>query len=157
MRACPNARRFYDINLRTACFNRETVTELLSWATVVKLNDIETEILTSLIGMPDHSSLEDFCLDLSSRFALEAVCVTRGDKGCALLSGDHYVDSPAYPARVADTIGAGDAFAAALVHSLSLGWNAARCADFANRLGSIVASRAGAIPYWSMDELDQVG
>jgi len=55
--------------------------------------------------------------------------------------------------RVADTVGAGDAFAAAFLHGLWQGWNPSQVADFANRVGALVASRTGAIPMWTLDEV----
>jgi len=54
---------------------------------------------------------------------------------------------------VADTVGAGDAFAAGLLHGLQQGWTAERTADFANRLGAVVASRPGAIPAWTLQDV----
>ena len=51
-------------------------------------------------------------------------------------------------------LGAGDAFGAALVHGLLSGWDAARCAEYANAAGAIVASQlacADAMP--TLDEL----
>jgi sugar/nucleoside kinase (ribokinase family) len=54
--------------------------------------------------------------------------------------------------EVADTVGAGDAFAAAFVHGLGKGWPAPQIADFANRVGALVASRPGAIPPWTAEE-----
>jgi len=150
----PSAKRFYDINFRAGCYNREVVIDLLSSATVTKLNDLEIGILEDLLGDIHYKSIEDFCRRCASRFGWEAVCVTRGDKGCALLLGADYVESPAYSVKVVDAIGAGDAFAAGLVHALSVGWDAPRAAEFANRLGAIVASRAGAIPAWSLRELE---
>ena len=150
----PIAKRFYDVNLRSGCFNREVVSHLLSLATVTKLNDVEIGILESLLGHPRQKNIEGFCREFALRFDLEAVCVTRGDKGCALLLGTDYVEAAAYRVQVADAIGAGDAFAAGLAHALSVGWNAKRSADFANRLGALAASRAGAIPDWSLQELE---
>jgi fructokinase len=50
-------------------------------------------------------------------------------------------------------VGAGDAFAAAFLHGIDQGWSAARTGDFANRLGALVVSRAGAVPEWSLEEL----
>jgi fructokinase len=47
---------------------------------------------------------------------------------------------------VADTVGAGDAFAAALVHGLSRRWTAAATAKLANRIAAGVASRADSLP-----------
>jgi fructokinase len=53
---------------------------------------------------------------------------------------------PGIPVKVADTVGAGDAFTAAWVTSRILGWNLAQQAEFANRVGALVASLPGAMP-----------
>jgi sugar/nucleoside kinase (ribokinase family) len=63
-----------------------------------------------------------------------------------MLVGDDYVEAAGVPVAVADTVGAGDAFAAAFVHGLVAGWPAATIADFANRAGAAVAAVRGAIP-----------
>jgi fructokinase len=152
--AAPRAKRFYDVNLRANSYDREVVSHLLASATLTKLNDVEIGILENLLGDPHHKSIEEFCRKWAARFGWEAACVTRGDKGCALLLGSDYVESPAYPITVVDAIGAGDAFAAGLMHALSSGWDAKRSADFANRLGALIASRTGAIPAWNLRELD---
>jgi fructokinase len=49
-------------------------------------------------------------------------------------------------------VGSGDAFAAAFVHGLSMGWPLAQVADLANRVGALVASRPGAVPPWTIEE-----
>jgi fructokinase len=81
------------------------------------------------------------------------VCVTRGARGCALLIGREYVEADAYAVSEADAVGAGDAFAAAFVHGLGSGWPIRQIADFANRVGALVASRSGAIPDWTIEEV----
>jgi fructokinase len=70
-----------------------------------------------------------------------------------MLRGDEYVEAAGRPVEVADPVGAGDAFAAAFLHGLVFEWPVARIADFANRVGALVASRHGAIPAWTMIEL----
>jgi fructokinase len=65
-----------------------------------------------------------------------------------------YVEARGYKVQVADTVGAGDAFAAAFVHGLQLGWPASEIADFANRVGALVSSRAGGTPAWTVQEAD---
>jgi sugar/nucleoside kinase (ribokinase family) len=47
---------------------------------------------------------------------------------------------------VADTVGAGDAFAATFVHGLITGWPAPKVAELSNLAGAMVASVPGAIP-----------
>ncbi|MBV8892487.1 MAG: hypothetical protein JO266_11050 [Acidobacteria bacterium] len=148
---CPQARRFYDVNLRTDSFEPALVEELMSQATIVKMNDQEVATISSMFGTP-VASLEVFCRDYSHRFGWEAICVTCGAQGCALLVGDTFVVSPGYDVAVVDTIGAGDAFAAAFAHGLVSGWTPDKIADFANRVGALVASRAGATPEWTLDE-----
>jgi fructokinase len=98
-------------------------------------------------------SQEAFCRTYADRFGLEGVCVTRGASGCAAFWHGEYVESPGYKVSVADTVGAGDAFAAAFLHGLASQWSIRKAADFANRLGALVASKKGAIPNWTMQEL----
>ena len=145
------ARRFYDVNLRSDSYEPSLVHELMSLATVVQLNQEEASQIGRTFGCP-HSSLEGFCRSYAKRFNWEAVCITQGAAGCALLIGDEYVQAKGYEADVVDTVGAGDAFAAAFVHGLGCGWRAMEIADFANRVGALVASRAGATPAWTIEE-----
>jgi len=148
----PFARRFYDINLRRDSYNAPLLMDLLQGAHVVKLNDDEVIHLQKMAATC-HESLESFCRDYASRHGWEAVCVTRGEHGCAILHGAEYVEVPGVAVRIADTVGAGDAFAAAFLHGLNAGWPASKIGAFANRLGAIVASRSGGVPDWSLGEL----
>jgi fructokinase len=134
MEAVPGARRLYDVNLRRGCYTPELVRELLALADAVKMNDGEAELF------PD--------LGEAGR-----VAVTLGERGCVVRVGKDRAECPGYAVKVVDTVGAGDAFAAAFVHGLNAGWSAAKTGDFANRLGALVASRAGAVPEWSPGEL----
>jgi len=146
-------RRFYDVNLRKDAYEPELVLELMGRATVVKLNDDEAALLAGKFGWPGNS-LEDFCRFAAGKFGWEAICVTRGQRGCALLIQGEYLEADGYAVDVVDAVGAGDAFAAAFVHGLGSGWAPARVADFANRVGALVAGRAGAIPDWTVKEAE---
>ena len=102
--------------------------------------------------MLQGDSLEQFCRDCLRAFQLDAICITLGPKGCALLLADEYVEGLGFSVKVVDTIGAGDAFSAALIHGIGAGWTATRIAGFANRIGALVASRSGGTPKWTMAE-----
>ena len=82
------------------------------------------------------------------------MCVTNGEDGCALLLHDEFLLAQGYTVEAKDTVGAGDAFAAALVHGMGSGWPLSRVADFANRVGALVASRSGGVPPWSIAEAE---
>jgi fructokinase len=67
--------------------------------------------------------------------------------------GGDYVQADGVPVTVADAVGAGDAFAAGFLHGLERHWRPRDIAAFANRIGALVASRNGAIPAWSIEEI----
>lgn len=154
--AVPAARRLYDINLRKESYTPSLVEELLGRASIVKINDDEVRSVEEMFGQP-HGSLEDFCRRAIEGYGLDGVCVTRGKEGCSLLLDGEYLESPGYSVEVADTVGAGDAFTAAFLHGLGAGWPGSEVADFANRVGALVASRDGAVPEWTMAEAEALG
>ena len=78
--------------------------------------------------------------------------MTLGGAGCCVYEQDAIHVIPGFPVTVCDTVGSGDAFAAGFLHGYHRGWPIADTARFANALGALVASRAGATPDWSMQE-----
>ncbi len=149
--AAPKTRRLYDVNLRKDSYNRELLAELLPLATVLKINADETAQVRRLLGEPE-SDIETFAQEYAARYDYEGVCVTLGADGCYVLWNGREVRAESYPVLVRDAVGAGDAFAAAFVHGVSSGWTPQRTADFANRVGALIASRQGATPAWTIAE-----
>jgi fructokinase len=149
--AVPTAKRFYDVNLRSESFTPELVRMLAQHADVLKLNEQEVPVLREIAAIPSGSR-EQFCRECLRSFDLDAICITLGPQGCALLMDNEYLEAPGFPVQTADTIGAGDAFSAALVHGIDAGWVPSRIASFANRVGALVASRPSGTPKWSIDE-----
>jgi fructokinase len=142
--------KFYDLNLRPGSDSPELVNELLRCANIVKLNEDELQQVHEYMGL--SADVEAFCHEGIDRYGWKAVGVTLGDRGCAILANDQYVEAAGLPVDVVDTVGAGDAFAAAFMHGLSLNWPTSEIASFANRVGALVASRHGAIPDWTLEE-----
>ncbi len=154
LKALPKARRFYDVNLREGHWSLATIEELSSLATVTKLSDSEAESLDASVDASEGpgDSIQSFCRRWCDRFGCSTMCVTFGERGCAILKDGKFTQTPGYHVTVADTVGAGDAFSAAFVHGLSQGWDSNRIAECANAVGALVASRSGAIPEWSIAE-----
>ena len=153
LEAVPSARRFYDVNLRDGNWGLGLVEQLSSHATVLKLSDSEAEFLDASVNAEGQgSSVEQFCRRWSEQYGCETICVTFGERGCAVFHHGKYREVPALKVKVADTVGAGDAFSAAFVHGIGQGWDAAVTGRFANAVGALVASRPGATPEWHMDE-----
>jgi len=152
--ALPSALRFYDINIRDQNWNLTTVEQLSSRATVVKLNDWEAECLDATFDVEgEQESIESFARRWADRFGVQIVCVTCGERGCSILKGGQLTQVPGFRVEIADTVGAGDAFSAGLVHGLSQGWPIEQSARFANAVGAVVASKPGAIPDWNIAEV----
>ena len=96
-----------------------------------------------LIGSEDDLSRD--CLERPFAHAkaiagvgLRIAVVTRGERGATAYTEDGAVSVPSPPARIVDTTGAGDAFAAGFIHALSLG----RDLKAALELGCAVGARA---------------
>lgn len=150
--SCKTARHFYDVNLRTGHWNLQLVERLSEVADILKLNETEAELLFQLTGKKKEFSLEAFCEDWSSAYGRKILCITLGDKGCAIYQDNKLQRFSGYQVEIVDTVGAGDAFAAAFLHGLDAGWRIEKVAGFANALGALVASRAGATPAWTVEE-----
>ena len=103
----------YDPNLRAAFpVDRRRVAELVSLSRVVKLSEDDAAMIDD--GTPVQ--LARSWLQLGP----ELVVVTRGAAGAVALTRDRRVEvPPGDGASVIDTIGAGDAFTAGLVHGLN--------------------------------------
>lgn len=150
--AAPNARRFYDPNLRKDSFTPELVRKLLQVATVVKVSEEEAVRITKMFG-ETFTTLERFIRSFRDRFAWEAVAVTRGEQGCTVLVHQDYAEGKPYVVKAIDSVGAGDAFSAAFLHGIASGWTAAQIANFANRVAALIVSRLGAVPDWQIAEI----
>jgi fructokinase len=144
--------RVFDVNLRAPFYSSEVIEESLELATVLKLNDDEMPLVLGLLGMPADEGPEQDRLRLSAERLLDAfptlqmVAVTRGGHGSLLVKRGEWHEHPGIAVRVADTIGAGDAFAAALTHYLLPGADLATLNEAGNRWGAWIASQTGAMP-----------
>jgi len=135
----------YDINLRPPFFDAAAIERSLEQATIVKFNDEEARTLQPLLGGPFGSEIE-FARWLVRTRGLEAVCITRGANGAVAVTADGVVEAPGVPVTVVDTVGAGDAFTAALIWARLNAWPWDRAVRLANQAGALVASRPGAMP-----------
>jgi fructokinase len=135
----------YDVNLRQHFYHRDWVEASLRASQIVKLNAEEVIELDKLLALESPTQIE-FAKAIQARFGVHTVCITRGDQGCLLVGPDAVADDRGTPVRVADTVGAGDAFTAALIAARLRGWPLESQASFANAVGALVASRPGAMP-----------
>lgn len=151
--------RIFDVNLRAPFYSGEVLQESLGLATVVKMNAQETPVVLHLLGLsgsddpphdrphPDAQVLRSAAERLLEEFpSLDLVAITRGSHGSLLVKREEWHDHPGFPVEVADPIGAGDAFTAAMAHYLLRGANLATLNEAGNRWGAWLASQPGGMP-----------
>lgn len=144
--------RVFDVNLRAPFYSSEVVQESLELATVMKMNDAEVPLVLGLLGLQAFDPENPAALRMGAEKLLEEfptlkmVAVTRGGAGSLLVTRDAWHEHPGVEVKVADTIGAGDAFTAAMTNYMLRDADLATLNEAGNRWGSWVASRAGAMP-----------
>jgi fructokinase len=141
----PRAVRVFDVNLRQNFYSRQVLAESMRLATIVKLNHEELPKIMHLFEIASHGEM-DSAQRLLSMHGLKLVCITRGDGGSLLISANECSEHAGIKVKVADTVGAGDAFTAAMVHGYLRGSSLKQINESANRVGAWVASQPGAMP-----------
>jgi fructokinase len=132
----------------------ERLGRCVAMADIVKLSEDD------LLWLAPDTSFEAFAADWLARGA-KLVVLTRGGGGASAISANVSVSVRAKPITVADTVGAGDTFSAALLASLDEAGQLAKdriaaltkdrlvaALDFASRAAAIAVSRPGADPPW---------
>jgi len=140
-----DAARIFDVNLRQAFFSAEVLRLALLHANIMKVNHEELQRIVELFGEKYSGEKEAACW-LAEEFGVKLVCVTRGHRGSLLVCDGKKDEHPGFTVKVADTVGAGDAFTAALVHHWLRRTPLEEMNLAANRLGAWVASQEGAMP-----------
>lgn len=140
-----HALKIYDINLRRNFYTRNTITESLELADIVKLNEDELPVMA---GMLDISGEDGTMLDaVVKRFRLRLAVLTRGGRGSLLVSPEGRSEHQGFtPTHIADTVGAGDSFTAVVTIGLLEGQDLQTINARANRVAAYVCSRTGAMP-----------
>lgn len=149
----PECVRIADVNLRAPFWTAEVLRQSLARATVLKLNVHELpEVLraTRLCAQAAMPGRDDEILrgarQLMECYPLQMVCVTMGGDGSVLVTREESHRHRGLPIVVRDTVGAGDAFTAALAHYYLEGAPLAVLNEAGNRWGAWMASQRGAMP-----------
>lgn len=140
-----DAARVFDVNLRQSFYSQEVLRMALLHANIIKVNHEELPRIVELFG-EKFSAEKESAKWLAEEFGLKLVCVTRGHRGSILYCNGVCDEHTGFTVKVADTVGAGDAFTAALVHHWLRKTPVAEMNLAANRMGAWVASQEGAMP-----------
>jgi fructokinase len=144
--------RVFDVNLRAPFYSASVLERSLRLTTLLKMNDGEMPVILPLLGVggvavgTTEEGLVAGARSLLEHFPVQLVCVTMGSSGSLLVTREQVDRHPGIPIQVVDTVGAGDAFTAALTHYYLQNAPLSIINDAGNRWGSWVASQPGAMP-----------
>ncbi|KXU36180.1 hypothetical protein AXK12_03970 [Cephaloticoccus capnophilus] len=149
-----DAWRIFDVNLRPPHDDLPLVNSLAPQATLIKLNAAEAGRLAR--GGPESPGHEEAdARALAARWSANSatektICLTCAERGAGLLHNGHWHFEAGRPVEVADTVGAGDSFLAALLTALLIeGKSPAAALAAAARIGEWVATQRGATPRYA--------
>lgn len=145
----------FDVNLRAPHYTIDRLTKLMDSADFIKFNDDEIIEISAKLGY-DSDDIEECIKFISKKSNTDQICVTLGSKGALLYQKGEFVFNGGYKITVADTVGAGDSFLASLIHKLLSGAAATEAIDFACAVGAIVASKSGANPVVTDQEIEDM-
>jgi fructokinase len=137
--------RIFDINLRQSYYDRAVLEHSLEHADVVKLNDEELPVVSRLLDLPGPA--DEALSALLKNHSLRLVVLTKGAAGSVLISPQGTSSLPGESVKVVDTVGAGDAFTAAVALGLLEGASLEAVHRRAARLAAFVCSQSGATPH----------
>ena len=143
--AATRAVRVFDVNLRQHFYSPELIRESLTLATVLKLNDEELPVVAAACGVVDNDPVAAV-RQLADRYGLRLAALTRGAAGSVLVADGVVSTRAAVAPVIVDTVGAGDAFTAAVITGLLRGRPLEAIHDHASRLAAFVCGCRGATP-----------
>ncbi|HNO76450.1 MAG TPA: carbohydrate kinase [Phycisphaerae bacterium] len=153
--AAADAIKIYDVNLRPPYYDRPTIEASLNACDIAKFNDEESVVLAEMLEL-SNPNLESFAAALRDRYKLDAVCITKGGDGSLIVTKSESASAPSPKITVADTVGAGDSFTAAVAFAQLHGWNAQATATFANQIAGNIAANEGAMPRLDRNVIEEI-
>ena len=142
--------KVFDINLRQQFYSEQLVRESLELCNVLKINDEELEVVAEMFRLT--GSQDEQCQTLLDQFQLKLLVLTCGINGSYLYRNNEisYKETP--KVKVADTVGAGDSFTAAIVAGLLNNQSLDEMHERAVKLSAFVCTQNGAMPEYEAED-----
>jgi fructokinase len=141
-----NCLRVFDVNLREPDWTAETVAWGCAHATILKMNQEEVAHVAHAVAAPEEQTPLQVTRFLLDRFPIQLVAITRGPRGSLLVTREVVHDHPGISVHVADSIGAGDCFTAALTYYALRRRSLPVLAEASNQWGAWAATQRGGMP-----------
>ncbi|OQX54219.1 MAG: hypothetical protein B5M54_05525 [Candidatus Aminicenantes bacterium 4484_214] len=135
--------RIFDVNLRAPFYAFEDIDFLLRKSQILKLNEDELWTLAEVFQIENKQ--EKLIINFFfATYPIELIVLTRGERGSTLYTREKISNSSAFPVKVKDTVGAGDAFTAAVAVGLLYHKGLDKINETANQIAAFVCTQPGA-------------
>lgn len=148
------ALKVVDLNLRSPFDDKEIVKLSLEMSDFLKVNFDELQQLKNWFNL--SSKDEQAVSELTKRFRIQSISITKGANGAAFFNDSEWVESKGVNINAIDTVGAGDAFLAALVSDYLKGVSPEENLKNANKLAAYVATCFGGTPDYTVSKLTDI-
>lgn len=146
LKSVPESRlKVFDINLRMQYYSPELINDSLLLCNVLKVNSEELSKIGSMFSLSGEP--EETLSILCEKYNLRLIALTKGSEGSVLYTPEEISYHPGFKVEVCDTVGAGDAFTAALTLGVLEGKTLAEINEFANTVASLVCHYNGAVDH----------
>lgn len=148
--------RVCDINIRMPDCSPEVIRWSVAHADIIKVSEEELPLTFSFLGGLGLPT-QQLAPETASRALLEnfpdckLVATTLGADGSMVTTREGVFRHKGFPVKLVDTVGAGDAFTAGLLHAYLRGASPLLMAQIGNLCGSFVAGQQGATPALSAE------
>ncbi len=145
------AYKVFDINLRGHFYSPQLIRDSLEMCNVLKINDEELEKLVEMFKL--SGTQDEICRSLISGYHLKLLVLTCGTNGSYLYTASQTSFRETPLVNVADTVGAGDSFTAAIVSGLVNNSPVEKMHEEAVQLSAFVCTVNGAMPEYNREEI----
>jgi fructokinase len=162
----PSAVRVFDVNLRQNFYSRHVLESSMRRASILKLNHDELPVVLEILELPwlhKQSSISNrganafalpsmmkeypfACERLAEHYDLATIALTLGSMGSMVYHRGEWDFQPSVSVQAVDTVGAGDAFSAALVMGLLHSEPLTKIHKRASEIAAFVCTQRGAVP-----------
>jgi fructokinase len=159
----PGCVRVCDVNIRMPDCSPEVLRWSMAHATIIKVSEEELPRVFSFLdglGLTRQIAMTPeiaACALLDNFPGCGLVATSLGAQGSLLTNREGAFRHPGFPITLVDSVGAGDAFTAGLLHAYLRGASLAQMAEIGNLCGSYVAGQQGATPPLSAELIDRIG
>ena len=149
----PDSIHFFDLKLFEHFFDVQVVVHFLSSAHIVRIKEKEIEFLAKELKIK-FTDTENFVKDISDKFNIDLVIVTRGNGGVLAFHKEEGIfQEPAYRIKMKDNIGSGMAFSAGFLHYYLNGKSLQESLRFGNAAGALNTTKTGATSFFNKTDV----